>query len=98
MSTAESIFRQLTNSPFGSVLRPSRILIADDEVVVREILARKLEGLGYICECCASGRVAIDLLSTGKFDLAVADIQMPDIGGVGLLKEAMRLSPGIAVI
>jgi putative two-component system response regulator len=98
MSTAENILRQLSNAPFGSVLRPSRVLIADDEVVTREILARKLEGLGYACECCASGRTAIDMLTTGRFDLVVADIQMPDIGGITLLKEAMRLSPGIAVI
>jgi putative nucleotidyltransferase with HDIG domain len=98
MSTAENILRQLSNAPFGSVLRPSRVLIADDEVVTREILARKLEGLGYACECCASGRTAIDMLATGRFDLVVADIQMPDIGGIALLKEAMRLSPGIAVI
>ena len=98
MSTAENILRQLSNAPFGSVLRPSRVLIADDEVVTREILARKLGGLGYACECCASGRTAIDMLATGRFDLVVADIQMPDIGGIALLKEAMRLSPGIAVI
>jgi putative nucleotidyltransferase with HDIG domain len=98
MSTAENILRQLSNAPFGSVLRPSRVLIADDEVVTREILARKLEGLGYACECCAGGRTAIDMLATGRFDLVVADIQMSDIGGITLLKEAMRLSPGIAVI
>jgi response regulator RpfG family c-di-GMP phosphodiesterase len=98
MSTAETIFRQLSNAPFGSVLRPSRILIADDEVVVREILARKLESAGYVCECCATGRAAIDLLATGRFELAIADIQMPDISGTALLKEAMRVSPGIAVV
>ncbi len=98
MSTAESIFRQLSNNPLGAVLRPSRILIADDEVVVREILARKLESLGYACECCANGRAALDLLSKGKYDLIVADIQMPEIGGIGLLKEAMRISPDVAVI
>lgn len=98
MSTAESILRQLSNAPYGSILHSSRVLIADDEIVIREILARKLEGLGYACECCASGRTAIDMLATGRFDLVVADIQMPDIGEGGLLKEAMRLSPGIAII
>ncbi len=95
MSTAESVY---TNTPIGAVFRPAKILIVDDEVVIREILARKLSGLGYTCECCASGQKAIDLLAKGGFDLAVADILMPEIGGVALLKEAMRVSPGIAVI
>jgi response regulator RpfG family c-di-GMP phosphodiesterase len=95
MSTAENVY---TNSPFGAAFRPAKILIIDDEVVIREILARKLSNLGYSCECCASGQKAIDLLATGEFDLAVADILMPEIGGVALLKEAMRVSPGIAVI
>jgi len=98
MSTAESIFKQLSNTPFGAVLRPSRILIVDDEVVIREILVRKLQSLGYVCECCADGRVALEFLSKGKFDLVVSDIQMPEISGILLLKEAMRISPGIAVI
>jgi putative two-component system response regulator len=98
MSTAESTFDPLFHHSTGSVVSPARILIADDEVVVREILARKLEGQGYECECCADGRTAANLLANSKFDLVLADALMPDIGGVGLLKEAMRISPDIAVI
>jgi response regulator RpfG family c-di-GMP phosphodiesterase len=98
MSTAENVLGQWSGTPVGSVFRAARILIVDDEVVIREIMARKLASLGYSCECCATGQKAIDLLATGGFDLVVADILMPEIGGVGLLKEAMRVSPGIAVI
>jgi putative nucleotidyltransferase with HDIG domain len=98
MSTAESTFDLVPDHPFSSVLRSSHILIVDDEVVVREILARKLESLGYECECCANGRMAIERLTNGGFDLVLADFLMPDIGGVGLLKEAMRVSPNVAVI
>ena len=85
-------------SPSDDVFRQARILIVDDEVVIREILARSLSSLGYSCECCASGQKAIELLTKGEFDLALTDILMPEIGGVPLLKEAMRVSPGIAVI
>jgi response regulator RpfG family c-di-GMP phosphodiesterase len=98
MSTAESTFEQLSDQPFSSVPYASRILIVDDEIVVREILARKLGSLGYECECCANGRTAIERLAIGKFDLVLADVLMPDIGGASLLKEAMRVSPGVAVI
>ena len=77
---------------------PPRILIVGDEVISREILARKLTAQGYSCESCTNGQEAIDLLAGGKFDLVLADISMPEIGGGALLKEAMRVSPGIAVI
>jgi len=98
MSMAESIHEQLPNPPVSSAFRPARILIVDDEVVVREILARKLESLGYICECCDNGRTALDLLSNRRFDLALAGILVPEIGGVAFLKEAMRICPDVAVI
>ena len=39
---------------------PVRILIVDDEVVMREILTRKLASCGYLCEWCDSGRTALD--------------------------------------
>ncbi len=90
MSTAEKI---LVLNDY-----PPRILVVDDEVVSREILVRKLTAQGYSCESCANGQKAIDLLAGGKFDLVLADISMPKIGGAALLKEAMRVSPGIAVI
>ncbi len=40
----------------------------------------------------------LSVLASGRFDLVLADVLMPDIGGVGLLKEAMRVSPSVAVI
>lgn len=98
MSTAGSLYEQLSIEPTGLPATPSSILIADDEVVVREILARKLSALGYRCQCCATGKAALELLESGKFDLVLADIQLPDVCGVSLLKEAIRISPGIAVI
>jgi len=93
MSTASDFYGQLS-----AASQAPRILIADDGVVVREILARKLESLGYICECCATGHTAIDLLRTGRFDLVLADVLMPGIGETALLKEALRVAPGIAII
>jgi len=84
--------------PIGSALHPSHIMIVDDEVVVREILARKLSSLGYVCECCADSKKAIALLSSGRFDLVLADIQMPEMGGDALLREVKKTSPDTGVI
>jgi response regulator RpfG family c-di-GMP phosphodiesterase len=98
MSTAENLCGQWSNAAVDGVARPARILIVDDEVIIREILMRKFAALGYTCECCAKSPEAVQLLGIGGFDLVIADLQMPEIGGVALLKEAMRVSPGIAVI
>ncbi len=98
MSTAGNIYEQVPNSPISSVFRPARILIVDDEVIVREILARKLESVGYACECCENGQAALNFLASARFDLVLAGISMPEIGGVAFLKEAMRICPDIAVI
>ena len=84
--------------PIGSALHPSHIMIVDDEVVVREILARKLSSLGYVCECWADSKTAIALLSSERFDLVLADIQMPEMGGDVLLREVKKASPDTGVI
>jgi putative nucleotidyltransferase with HDIG domain len=98
MSAAKTLYDQLSDSPMDSPYRPGRILIVNDEVVAREILARKLASLGYSCECCDSGRTALDLLACRMFDLVLADISMPQIGGVGFLTEALQICPDVAVI
>jgi putative two-component system response regulator len=98
MSTANIFYQQTPNSPLSSVLHPANILIVDDEVIVREVLARKLTSLGYDCQCCESGQAAFDLLANKKFDLVLADVLMPEIGGIAFLKRAMSVCPDIAVI
>jgi putative two-component system response regulator len=85
--------------PFhASESEPAHILIVDDDALVREALANKLENLGYQCECCESGPEAIDLLSCKNFDLVLADALLPAIVGTPFLKEAMNVCPDVAVI
>lgn len=97
MSTAGKIF-STSHAPTGSLSQVGRVLIVDDEVVVREILARKLSSLGYVCECSANGQTALDMMASRKFDIVLADIKMPEIGGCELVKKAAEVSPGSAVI
>jgi putative nucleotidyltransferase with HDIG domain len=98
MSTAGIAQIGSQHLPINSVLRPARILIADDEAIIRDVLERKLMSLGYACESCENGREALALLANRKFDLILADVLMPEMEGVTLLKEALRISPEIAVI
>lgn len=75
-----------------------RILVVDDEPIIQEIIARKLSSLGYQCEGCEDGSLALKLLETRDYDLVITDIKMPGIGGIDLLKAAKVIQPGIAVI
>jgi len=76
----------------------SRLLIVDDEAIIREILVRKLSRLGYVCDQCSNGVVALEQLDRAGYDLLVTDIAMPEMGGIELMKEARSRWPNLAVI
>jgi putative two-component system response regulator len=98
MSTVRSIQEDPQHIGISSVFRSARILIVDDEAIVRDVLTRKLMSLGYACESCEKGRNALDLLASKKFDLVLADVLISEREGTPFLKEALRVSPDIAVI
>jgi putative two-component system response regulator len=98
MSTVRNIQDNLLHIPINAAVRPVRILIVDDEAIVRDVLARKLASLGYACESCDNGKDALSLLASKKIDLVLADVLMSEVDGTPFLKEALRISPDIAVI
>jgi putative two-component system response regulator len=98
MSTVRKIPEDSQHIPLSSVLRPARILVVDNEALVVDILARKMADLGYACERCESYQETLALLAERKFDLLLADVSMPGANGYSILKEALRISPNIAVI
>jgi two-component system response regulator HydG len=63
---------------------PSRLLIADDEKHVAEGLRLLLEAEGYETATAEDGVLAWDLVSTGEFDLVLADLHMPGLDGLEL--------------
>ena len=69
----------------------SRILVVDDELVNRDILARRLTSRGYLVESATDGQRALDLLSGERYDLVLLDIMMPVMDGLTALKK-LRLS------
>jgi two-component system cell cycle sensor histidine kinase/response regulator CckA len=62
-----------------------RILVVDDELIVRELLAQMLRGQGYEVEVAASAREARAL--DGPWDLLLTDVVMPETDGVTLSKQ-----------
>ena len=64
----------------------ARILVIDDELVIRQALAIMLANVGHKVETAENGRAGLDMLERESFDLVLTDILMPEMDGV----EAMR--------
>lgn len=71
-----------------------RILIAEDDAAIRRVLQDTLEGAGYAVLAAEDGRAALELLLTQPVDLALLDVNMPEINGFKLLKMMQRECPG----
>ncbi len=69
----------------------SRILVVDDELVNRDILARRLTSRGYLVETATDGQRGLDLLRGERYDLVLLDIMMPVMDGLTALQK-LRLN------
>ena len=80
-------------------MRPTqRILIVDDEEIVRESLADWLQKDGYAVESAADGPTALEKLSGGEWAIALVDLKMPGMDGLQVLEAAKQRLPGLAVV
>lgn len=71
----------------------ARILIVDDEADLRTLLRHILTAQGYQITDAEDGEEAIELIKRQKFDIALLDIQMPNINGIQVLKYIKEHSP-----
>ena len=75
-----------------------RILIADDEDDLRNLLGDLLSGADYEVIYAADGEEAIAQIRSQKPDLALLDIQMPRLNGIEVLKYVNQNCPSLHVI
>jgi PAS domain S-box-containing protein len=76
-----------------------RILLVDDEDLVRETVAEELEAIGHIVMAAGSGTEALGLLNAGaEFDLIMSDLSMPGMDGMALIREARCRMPNLPAI
>jgi excisionase family DNA binding protein len=75
-----------------------RVLVVDDEASIRELLTRTLSLTEYDVEAVADGRTGLDRLRLGPYDLLIADLRMPVMDGLTLIREARRLQPNLKAI
>jgi CheY-like chemotaxis protein len=78
--------------------RPARILVADDEPVVRENLVAILSLLGHEVEAAGGGEDMLRRFAPGEFDFVFTDLGMPDMSGWEVAEGVRRLDPEIPII
>ncbi|MGC4055726.1 MAG: PAS domain S-box protein [Paludibaculum sp.] len=66
--------------PRGS--QPFQILVAEDNAVNQRLVVRMLEQAGYLPQLVSTGREALEAARRGHYDLALMDVQMPDLDGL----------------
>jgi two-component system response regulator HydG len=83
----------------GSVAEtPATVLVADDEVGMRESVARVLRREGFHVVAVEDGTAALDVLRREPVDLLIADLRMPGLDGLELLRAAKVVAPDTEVV
>lgn len=77
----------------------ARLLLVDDDPIVRDLTAEVLEGSGFVVLTADCATAALTVLGRGgTVDLLISDLSMPDMDGVSLIKEAQRRMPSLPAI
>jgi two-component system, NtrC family, response regulator PilR len=77
---------------------PTKILVVDDELSMREFLAILLEGEGYQVDQAESAEEALCFMAQGRYDLVLSDVSMPGLDGIELLARIKAQAPETAVL
>src|SRR5262245_27986805 len=75
-----------------------QILVVDDELNLRRVLAAQLERDGYDVHTAEDGEQALAVLREHHIDLVITDLRMPKLDGMELLRRVVALDPGLPVV
>ena len=82
----------------ASTKTKGRILIVDDELVVRDSLGKWFTSEGYTARPAAGAREALEVIQQAEFDIALIDIKMPGMDGMELQARLREADPDLTVI
>jgi len=84
-------------APGPANARP-RVLVADDEASIRELLSKTLALADYDVDVAHDGRSALERMRTTQYDLLITDLKMPGVDGLSVIREARRYRPDLPII
>lgn len=74
------------------------ILLVDDDKITRQVIGSMLEDAGYEVTLAVDGWEAISFHHTGRFDLVITDLLMPDKDGIETILELQKSEPDLKII
>jgi PAS domain S-box-containing protein len=78
---------------------PARLLLVDDEPLVRDVLAENLEDAGFSVLVAAGGSEAVALIAAGEaVDALITDLSMPGMDGITVIRTVRERRPGLPAI
>ena len=83
--------------PTAGTTRP-RVLVVDDEASIRDLLAKTLTMSDYDVDTAPDGRSALERMRLCPYDLLIADLRMPGMDGLAVIREARRYKADLPVI
>jgi excisionase family DNA binding protein len=75
-----------------------RVLVVDDEEGIRDLLSRTLALAEYDVDTTADGVSALDLVRNDGYSLVIADLRMPGMDGLTLIREVKQINPQLPII
>jgi CheY-like chemotaxis protein len=73
--------------------QPQRILVVEDDLFLRELYADILSGEGYRVDSAQDGKIALEKMKYGGYDLVLLDIIMPVMDGISVMKQLQNNPP-----
>jgi len=83
--------------PAAGASRP-RVLVVDDEASIRDLLAKTLALAEYDVDVAPDGRSALERMRMSPYDLLIADLKMPGMDALAVIREAKRYKADLPVI
>jgi DNA-binding NtrC family response regulator len=81
-----------------SELASTKIIVIDDEQIMRDLVQRILAKAGYEVETLDDGEAVLERLAAGDIEIVISDVNMPGMSGFELLKQIKKQYPQVAVI
>lgn len=73
--------------------RSLRVLFADDEAALQELISLELPRMGYEVTVCPDGITAVAALQRNTYDCLIVDLDMPGLNGIQVIEQARELAP-----
>ena len=76
-------------------MEKTKLLVADDERVIRDLLRKTLSREGYEVYKASDGLEALNKIKKNNYDMLILDLKMPKINGMELLEKIKKLNKNI---